>query len=72
MINDVVIHDGPLRIATGTFVCMVGNLDKVAKGGPEHLFYESRVIRPKEFDPTLSNRTLVKRSSLHRGKQISE
>ena len=22
---DVVIHNGPLRIATGTFVCMVGH-----------------------------------------------
>jgi len=25
MIKDVVIHNGLLRIATGTFVCMVGH-----------------------------------------------
>jgi hypothetical protein len=25
MINDVVIHNAPLRIATGTFVCMFGD-----------------------------------------------
>ena len=30
MIKDAVIHNGLLRIATGTFVCMVG----IPDGGP--------------------------------------
>jgi ABC-type nitrate/sulfonate/bicarbonate transport system ATPase subunit len=28
MIKDVVIHNGLLRIATGTFVCMVGDSER--------------------------------------------
>jgi hypothetical protein len=28
MIKDVVVHNGLLRIATGTFVCMVGHSDR--------------------------------------------
>jgi hypothetical protein len=32
MINDVVIHNGLLRIATGTFVCMVGHSEKRVSG----------------------------------------
>jgi hypothetical protein len=34
MIKDVVVHNGLLRIATGTFVCMVGHseLDSYSRG----------------------------------------
>jgi hypothetical protein len=32
MIKDVVIHNGLLRIAAGTFVCMAGNPYEVESG----------------------------------------
>jgi hypothetical protein len=48
MIKDVVIHSGHLRIAPGTFVCMVGDSDIGRR--PETAFDSFRVSRP-EYQP---------------------